>query len=70
MVNQPIKFEIKFVEHKGYYITKSNVEGFDPNTYGWDKPVVDENGICWDETCQKSGYCRLNKEKCYVKDKI
>ena len=52
----------------GYYIPKSDVESFDPETYGWDKPVVDEKGICWDETCQKLGYCRLNKENCNVKD--
>lgn len=68
MKNQPNNLNIEFVEHMGYYIPKTDVKGFDPETYGWDKPVVDAKGICWDESCQKIGYCRLKKEKCNVKD--
>jgi hypothetical protein len=67
MENQPNKLNIEFVEHMGYYIPKSDVEGFDPDTY-FEGPKVDEKGICWDERCQKFGYCRLNKENCNVKD--
>jgi hypothetical protein len=51
----------------GYYIPKSDVKGFDPDTY-FEGPKVDENGICWDKTCQKLGYCRLDNKKCNVKD--
>ena len=45
----------------GFYIPKSAVEGFDPETY-FDGPFVDENGLCDDELCQKLGYCKLKKE--------
>jgi hypothetical protein len=66
MENQPNRLNIEFVHHMGYYIPKSDVEGFDPETNGMSSPSVDENGICWDETCQKLGYCRLKvkKKKC------
>ena len=66
MQNQPKKLNIEFVEHKGYYIPKTDVEGFDPETNGMSSPSVDENGICWDETCQKLGYCRqkVERKKC------
>ena len=60
------KFNIEYVEHMGYYIPKTDVEGFDPETNGMSGPSVDDNGICWDETCQKLSYCRLKakKKKC------
>lgn len=59
------KLKIEFVEHMGYYIPKNDVEGFDPNTY-FEGPNLDENGICFDETCQNLGYCKLKvkKKKC------
>ena len=59
------KLNIEFVEHMGYYIPKSDVEGFDPDT-SFDGPKLDENGICFDETCQSLGYCKLKvkKKKC------
>ena len=59
---------VEYVEHMGYYIPKSDVEGFDPETNGMSGPSVDENGICWDERCQKLGYCRLKNEECNDKD--
>lgn len=59
MENQPNKLNIEFVEHMGYYIPKSDVEGFDPETNGMSGPSVDDNGICWDETCQKLGYFKF-----------
>ena len=68
MESDPNKLKIEFVEHMGYYIPKTDVEGFDPETNGMLRPSVDEKGICWDETCQKLGYCRLKKEECNVKD--
>ncbi len=68
MENQSNKLNIEFVEHMGNYIPKSDVEGFDPETNGMLRPSVDEKGICWDETCQKLGYCRLKNEECNVKD--
>jgi|688.fasta_scaffold2565430_1 hypothetical protein len=53
------KLNIEFVEHMGYYIPKSAVEGFDPETY-FDGPTkLDENGLCDNEICQKQGFCRL-----------
>ena len=60
------KLNIEFVDHMGYYIPKTDVEGFNPETNGMSGPSVDDNGICWDETCQKLGYCRLKvkKKKC------
>ena len=60
------KLNIEFVDHMGYYIPKTDVEGFDPETNGMSGPSVDDNGICWDETCQNLGYCRLKakKKKC------
>jgi hypothetical protein len=61
MENPNKTLNIEFVEHMGYYIPKTDVEGFDPDTY-FEGPKVDENGICWDETCQKLGYCRLKNE--------
>lgn len=51
------KLNIEFVEHMGYYIPKTDVEGFDLDTY-FDGPKLNENGICFNETCQKLGYCR------------
>jgi hypothetical protein len=62
MTNNTKKLDIEFVTHMGYYIPKSAVEGFDPETY-FDGPIVDENGLCADETCQKLGYCRLKKQE-------
>ena len=59
MKNQLKKLNIEFVEHMGYYIPKSDVEGFDPETNGMSSPSVDENGICWDETCQKLGCFKM-----------
>ena len=61
MKNQFKKLNIEFVTHMGYYIPKSDVEGFDPETY-FDGPILDENGLCDDETCQKLGYCRLKRQ--------
>ena len=61
MVNKSKKLGIEFVTHMGYYIPKSAVEDFDPETH-FDGPVVDENGLCDDESCQKLGYCKLKKE--------
>lgn len=55
MENQPNKLNIEFVDHMGYYIPISDVGGFDTETNGMSGPSVDENGICWDETCQKLG---------------
>jgi hypothetical protein len=31
-------------------------------------PKVDYNGICFDEECQKLGYCKLKKQECNDKD--
>ena len=45
----------------GYYIPKSDLVGFDPDIYGWDRPVVVETGICWDETCHNLVYYRIKK---------
>ena len=42
---------------------KLNIERFDPETNGMSRPSVDENGICWDETYKKIGYCRLKNEE-------
>ena len=55
------KLDIEFVTHMGYYIPKSAVEGFDPETY-FDGPFVDENGLCDDELCQKLEYYKLKKD--------
>ncbi len=65
MVSKSNKLNIEFVEHMGYYIPKTDVEDFDPDTY-FDGPKLDENGICFDETCQNHGYCKLKikKKKC------
>jgi hypothetical protein len=67
MENQPNKLNIEFVEHMGYYIPKSDVDGFDPDTY-FEGPKIDDNDICFDEECQKLGYCRLKNEECNDKD--
>jgi len=64
MEKQSKKLSIEFVEHMDHYIPKSDVEGFDPETY-FDRNILDERGLCSDETCQKLGYCK-NK----VLDKI
>ncbi len=71
MKHLPPKFNIEFVEHMGFYIPKSEVEGFDPETY-FDGPILDERGLCADERCQQLGYCRLKKvkEKKHPKPKI
>ena len=63
----PNILNIEFVEHMGYYIPKSDVEGFDPDTY-FEGPKVDENSLCWNEICQQLGYCRLKNEECNDKD--
>jgi hypothetical protein len=67
MENQPNKLNIEFVDHMGYYIPKSDVEGFDSDTY-FEGPKVDDNGIRFDEECQKLGYCKLKKEECNDQD--
>lgn len=36
----------------GFYIPKSAVEGFDPETY-FDGSIVNENGLCDDELVKK-----------------
>jgi|GEM_PF-5956768 len=54
------KLNIEFVEHKGYYIPKSAVEGFDPDTY-FDSPKLDENGLC--DKCRPYGYCIEKQEE-------
>lgn len=66
MENKSNKLNIEFVEHMGFYIPKSDVDGFDSETNGMSSPSVNENGVCWDETCQKLGYCRLKvkRNKC------
>ena len=66
MENRSNILNIEFVYHMGYYIPKTDVEGFDPETNGMSSPSVDENGICWDEKCQKLSYCRLKvkRKKC------
>lgn len=64
---QSNKLNIEFIEHMGYYIPKSDVEGFDPDTY-FEGPKVDDNGICFDEECQKLGYCKLKKRECNDKE--
>lgn len=61
MENQLNKLNIEFLEHMGYYIPKTDVEGFDPDTY-FDGPILDEKGLCGDKHCQELGYCR-NKVK-------
>jgi hypothetical protein len=63
MENQLNGLNIEFVHHRGYYIPKSDVDGFDPETNSMSRPSVDENGVCWDETCQKIGYCRLKEKR-------
>ena len=63
------KFKFDFVEHMGYYIPRTDVEGFDPETY-FDGPILDERGLCGDARCQKLGYCRNKvKRKARVKTK-
>ena len=34
MENKSNKINIEYVEYKGYYIPKTDVEGFDPETNG------------------------------------
>ena len=63
MENQLNGLNIEFVHHMGYNIPKSDVEGFDPETNGMSSPSVDENGVCWDERCQKLGYCRKKMKR-------
>ena len=46
----------------GYYIPKSSVDAFDPDTY-FDAPILDEKGLCTDEKCQHLGYCKLKIKK-------
>lgn len=58
MSNKTTKLDIEFVNHMGFYIPKTDVEGFDPDTY-FDGPILDENGLCDNETCQQLGFCRL-----------
>ena len=59
---QIIPFSFEFVDHMGYYIPKSDVDGFDPDTY-FDSPILDEKGLCSDEKCQQLGYCKLKRKK-------
>ena len=61
------KLNIEFVEHMGYYIEKSDLEGFDTHTY-FEGPKVGDNGICFDEECQKLRYCKLKKQECNDKN--
>lgn len=56
------KLDIEFVTYMGYYIPKSDVDGFDPDTY-FDGPILDEKGLCSDEKCQQLGSCRLKQKK-------
>ncbi len=60
------KLNIEFVDHMGYYIPKSAVEGFDPETY-FDGPIKDENGLC--EKCRPFGYC-VEEDKTSESDPI
>lgn len=71
MENKSNKLNIEFVEYMGYYIPKTDMEGFDPDTY-FDGPKLDENGICFDENCQNLGYCKLKikKKKCLTYKKL
>jgi hypothetical protein len=62
MENKSNKLNIEFVEYIGYYIPKTDLEGFNPDTY-FDGPKLDENGISFDENCQNLGYCKLKAEK-------
>lgn len=63
------KLNIEFIDYMGYYIPKTDVEGFDPETY-FDGPILDEQGLCGDERCQKLGYCRNKvKKKARIKAK-
>ena len=48
-------FPPKFSHNMENQPNKLNIEGFDPETNGRSRPSVGENGICWDETCQKIG---------------
>ena len=57
MENISTILNIDFVEHLGYFIPRSVVEGFDPETY-FDGPVLDINGLCYDDECQKMGKCK------------
>jgi hypothetical protein len=61
------KFNIEFVNHMGYYIPKTDVEGFYPDIY-FKAPMLDERGLCGDKRCQQLGYCR-NKVKRKAKAK-
>ena len=56
-------FPPKFLHNMENQPNKLNIEGFDPETNGRSRPSVGENGICWDLTCQKLGYCRLKNEE-------
>ncbi len=62
MHNQLPKLDIEYVNHMGYYIPKSDVKDFDPETY-FDGTNFDANGLCSDERCQKLQYCRLKAEE-------
>jgi len=56
------KFNIEFFDHMGYYIPKSDVDRFDPDTY-FGGPILDEKVLCSDEKCQQLGYCKLKIKK-------
>ena len=56
------KLKIEFFDHMGYYIPKSDVDGFDPDTY-FDGPILDEKGLCTDKKCQQLEYCKLKRKK-------
>ena len=51
MENQSNKLNIEFVEHMGYYIPKTDVKGFDPETNGMSSASIEEKRVCWDEAC-------------------
>ncbi len=51
MENQSNKLNIEFVEHMGYYILKTDVKGFDPETNGMSSASIEEKRVCWDEAC-------------------
>ncbi len=59
MENQSNKLNIEFVKYMGYFIPKTDVEGFNPETNGMLKPSVDEKVRWQDETCQQLGYFKF-----------
>lgn len=45
MENQSNKLNIEFVEHMGYYIPKTDVKGFDPETNGMSSASIEEKRV-------------------------